>query len=211
MCPSGGEPTLPIQMRTIKAQLDEGEELERLHSRPLWRARLTLPRPAALAIAVTAMEVRRGVRSPWHLERVSHYSMWPHWDTFPSPPARPHLAGTAARPLAVHLQEHTPGLVHATLVLEFAGTVEPLGLCLDGARGHWELMALEYPSATPPAIPPPSRDLPSERSTRSNDPFRRTRSLDHALGIPLGPPQRFQPHDPAWQRQLPDTPGIDLE
>jgi hypothetical protein len=198
-------------MRTIKAHLDEEEELERLHSRPLWRARLTSPRPAALAIAVTAMEVRKGVRSPWHLERVSHYSMWPHWDAFPSPPAVQRLAGTAARPLAAYLQEHTPGLVHATLVLEFAGTVEPLGLCLDGARGHWELMALEYPSATPPAISRPARDLPSERSTPTIDPFRRTRSLEHALGVPLRPPQHFQSPDPAWPRDLPDTLGIDLE
>jgi hypothetical protein len=200
-------------MRVIKAQLDDGEELERLHSRPFWRARLTAPRPAALAIAVTAVEVRKGVRSPWHLERVSHYSIWPHWETLPSPPALPRRAGTAARPLAVFLQEHTPGLVHATLVLEFAGTVEPLGLCLDGARGRWELMALEYPSATPSAIPRPTRErnLPSERPTPTNDPFRPARSLDHALGLPLSAAQQFQPHDPAWRRQLPETPGIDLE
>jgi hypothetical protein len=103
------------------------------------------------------------------------------------------------------------GVVHATVVLEFAGTVEPLGLCLDGARGRWELVALEYPSVTPPAIAPPTRDLPSGRSTPTNNPFRRARSLDRALGIPLGPPQHFQPHDPAWPRQLPEAPGIDLE
>lgn len=200
---------MPNQMRVIKAQVDDGEALERLHSRPRQRAGLPSPYPAALGAAITALEVRNGVRSPWHLERLSHYSMWPHWDTFANP-SQQHAAGTVARPLALFLQEHTPGLVHATVVLEFAGTVEPLSLALDGARGRWELMELEYPADALAAIPPPTRDLPSARSTPTNDPLRRTRSLDGLPRIPLGLPQRLQP-DPAWQCQLPDTPGIDLE
>ncbi len=201
---------MPNQVAIIRAHLDDGEELERLRSRPHRRASLPSPRPAALAIAVTVLEVRKGVRSPWHLERLSHYSMWPSWDTFTGPTPQD-LAGAVARPLTLTLQEHTPGLVHATVVLEFAGTVEPLGLALDGARGRWELMELEYSSADPATIPPPTRDLPAGSSTRISDPFRRARILDGPASIPLGLPHRSQQLDPAWQRQLPDTPGIELE
>jgi hypothetical protein len=201
---------VPNQMRVIKAQVDDGEALERLHSRPRQRAGLPSPYPAALGAAITALEVRNGVRSPWHLERLSHYSMWPYWDTFACPVPE-HVAGAVARPLALTLQEHTPGLVHATVVLEFAGAVEPLGLALDGARGRWELMELEYPSAALPAIPAPNRDLLLGPSTRLNDPFRRARTLDGPVGIPLSLPHRLQQRDAVWQRQLSDTPGIDLE
>jgi len=201
---------LPNQITTIKAHLDDAEELERLHSRPRQRPTLPSPRPAALAIAVTVLEVQKGVRSPWHLERLSHYTMWPAWDTFANP-APPDLAGAVARPLTLTLQEHTPGLVHATVVLEFAGTAEPLSLALDGARGRWELIELEYSSPDRPTIPPPARGLTAGPPTRIPDPFRRGRVLDGPAGIPLGPPRGTWQLDPAWQPQLPDTLGIELE
>jgi hypothetical protein len=116
--------------------------------------------------------------------------------------------GCRATPLSLFLQEHTPGLVHATVVLEFAGTAEPLSLALDGARGRWELIELEYSSPDPPTIPPPTRNLTAGPPNRIADPFRRGRILD---GIPLGLSRGPRQLDPAWQPQLPDTPGIELE
>jgi hypothetical protein len=204
------EPTLPNQVRIIRAHLDEAEETERLRSRPRQRPTLPSPRPAALSIAVTVLEVRNGVRSPWHLERLSHYTMWPFWDTL-ADHSTPHQAGTAARPLSLTLQEHTPGLVHATVVLEFAGTVQPISLSLDGAHGRWELIELEYPTATTlPRIPPPTPDLPPQ-SQRANHLHRRGHTLNGAPHFPLGQPRRPPQRDPPWQPQPLDTPGIELE
>jgi hypothetical protein len=156
---------LPRRVRIIKAHLDASEQDERSRARPRQRLGLPSPRPAAAAIAVTVVEVQAGVRSPWQLERVSHYSLWPVWDGFARPaPADP--AATAARPLAIFVQEHTPGRVNATVVVEFAGTVEPLALVLDGARGWWELMELECscdlgpdPPAEIPGLRAPLRRL----------------------------------------------------
>jgi hypothetical protein len=197
---------LPNQIRTIKACIDESEQVERQRSRPCRRPTLPSPRPAALAIAVTIMEVRKGVRSPWHLERVSHYSLWPLWDTL-AEPTEDHPNGTAARPLRLTLEEHTPGLVHATIVLEYAGTIEPIALALDGAHGRWELIELEYARPTPRDIPPLTRDLPAAPSGHRPRP---ARTLNGQHDIPLGLPQRLEPN-PAWRPQLLDTRAIDLE
>lgn len=97
------------QVRSIKAHLDVDELRERARVRPRQRLGLPSPRPAAAAIAVTVIEVQAGVRSPWHLERVSHYSLWPVWDRFAGP-APPDPAATAARPLAVLIQRTHPRL-----------------------------------------------------------------------------------------------------
>jgi Family of unknown function (DUF6459) len=149
---------LPRQARIIKARLDVDELRERNRIRPRQRLALPSPRPAVASIAVTVIEVQAGVRSPWHLERVSHYSLWPVWDRF-ARPASADPAATVARPLAILVQETTPGLVNATVIVQFAGTVEPLALALDGARGWWELMELECSSGLTPdppaAIPGP--------------------------------------------------------
>lgn len=200
---------MPNQVRLIKAHLDEEEERERRLTRPHWRSALPSPRPAAAAIAVTVLEVRAGVRPPWHLERVSHYSMWPFWDTFVDAAALD-LQAAVARPLTVTLQEHTPGLVDATVVLQLAaGGVEPLSLRLDGARGRWELMELEYSAASVPDVPALDPPFPPARRLRDLGP--RDHLIDEAMGIPFGLATRRQRHDPAWERHLPETPGIDLE
>ncbi len=171
--------------------------------------RLPPPRPAAVTIGVTVLEVRAGLRPPSHLTRLSHHSLWPLWDTFADPAARDPTA-TTARPLAVALQEHAPGLVDATVVLRLGGRVEPLALLLDGAQGHWELMELEYPSSTGP-------DLPARILGRSRPPT----SRGHDILLPQGSPHRrpeiprrpargAPPPAPAWDLDPLDSPGIDL-
>jgi hypothetical protein len=197
------------QVRIIRAQLGVEELRERARVRPRQRLALPSPRPAAAAIAVTVIEVQAGVRSPWQLERVSHYSLWPMWDRFAGP-APPDPAATAARPLVVLVQEHTPGLVDASVIVQFAGTIEPLALRLDGARGRWELMELECPSHVapdPPAAIPDPKAAPLERV---DDP-----------SVPQRPPG--QPSDPLLPRpgrwpypelgkatDPSDSPGIDF-
>jgi len=138
-----------------------------------------------------------------------HYSLWPHWDTF-AIPIRTHLAGAVARPLALSLQEHTPGLVHATVVLDFAGAVEPLALGLDGAHGRWELIELDYPSTTLLQTQARTLDLPPPPSPPSER-YRAARTLEGASSIPFGLAHQLPQRDPAWQRHLPDASGIDLE
>jgi hypothetical protein len=120
------------------------------------------------------------------------------------------LQAAVARPLAVTLQEHTPGLVDATVILQLSGGgVEPLSLRLDGARGRWELMELEYSAAGVPDLPavdppfPPARRL---RDLRSRDHL-----TDEAMGVPFGLATRWPQHNPGWQRHLPEPPGIELE
>ena len=44
----------------------------------------------------------------------------------------------------VHLQEHTPGLVQAVLLVRRGGRVATIALELDVAPGHWELVELQY-------------------------------------------------------------------
>jgi hypothetical protein len=199
---------LPAQARIIKAHLDVDELRERARARPQQRLALPSPRPAAAAIAVTVIEVRAGVRSPWHLERVSHYSLWPTWDRFARPaPTDP--AATAARPLAILIQELTPGLVDATVIVQFAGTIEPLALRLDGARGRWELMELGCSSGIPdrPTVIPGLSPAALERVDRTR----------LSKGLPAQPPDLSHPWTARWPDphldRAPDPfdgPSIDL-
>jgi Family of unknown function (DUF6459) len=199
---------LPRQARIIKAHLEVDEFRERNRVRPRQRLALPSPRPAAAAIAITVVEVQAGVRSPWHLERVSHYSLWPVWDRFASPDS-PDPAATAARPLAVVIQELTPGLVDASVIVQFAGAVEPLALTLDGARGWWELMELQCPTDT---TPDPPTDLPHPTASTlqpAGPPLMRgTPARPADISLPWAgrwpPPELDRPPDPL------NSPGIDL-
>ncbi len=200
---------MPKQARIIKAHLEVDELRERNRTRPRQRRGLPSPRPAAAAIAVTVIEVQAGVRSPWHLERVSHYSLWPVWDRF-ARPAPSNSAATAARPLAILVQELTPGLVDATVILQFAGTIEPLALALDGARGWWELMELECSSDITPWPPFEPLDKPvSGVEEASNGPLMRpTPAWPASASLSLAgrweSPELGRASDPF------DSPGIDL-
>jgi hypothetical protein len=200
---------LPAQARIIKAHLDVDELRERARVRPQQRLALPSPRPAAAAIAVTVIEVRAGVRSPWHLERVSHYSLWPTWDRFARPaPTDP--AATAARPLAILIQELTPGLVDATVIVQFAGTIEPLALRLDGARGRWELMELVCSSDISPAS---AFDLPDQKTStveEPSDPPLMRGPPARPAGISLPWAGRWPPPELGGATDPLDSPSIDL-
>jgi Family of unknown function (DUF6459) len=200
---------LPRQARIIKAHLEVDEFRERNRVRPRQRLALPSPRPAVAAIAITVIEVQAGVRSPWHLERVSHYSLWPVWDHFAGP-APPDPTATAARPLAVVIQELTPGLVDATVIVQFAGAVEPLALTLDGARGWWELMELECPTDIIPGqlLDPPDQTAPTVGQPSDPPLMRGTPARPAGISLPWPgrwpPPELSRPPDPF------DSPGIDL-
>ena len=43
---------------------------------------------------------------------------------------------------AVHLD--TPGLAEVTVLIRRGGRVVPVAMRLDGAKGHWELVELQY-------------------------------------------------------------------
>ena len=202
---------LQRQVTSIKAHVEVEEQHERDRVRPRQRLALPSPRPAAAAIAVTAVEVRAGVRPPWHLERVSHYSLWRLWEQF-AQPAPPNPAATAALPLTVLIQEPTPGLVNATVTVRFAGTVEPIALALDGARGWWELMELECSSDLthrPPFEPPTTTAPPVEELGRPPPPIRRP-SAWPATTYRLPPPSRWPPPELGALSDPFDGPDIDL-
>jgi hypothetical protein len=57
----------------------------------------------------------------------------------------------------VTVHERGPGLADAAVAVGYAGRVEPLALLVDGARGRWELLALECSTAF--AADPPARLL----------------------------------------------------
>lgn len=73
----------------------------------------------------------------------------------------------SGHPLAILIQELTPGLVDATGIVQFAGTIEPLALRLDGARGRWELMELVCSSDISPAS---AFDLPDQKTSTVEEP-----------------------------------------
>jgi hypothetical protein len=200
---------LPRQARLIRACIETEEVQERTRTRPRRRHGLSSPRPAAVAAAITVIEVRAGVRSPWHLERLSHYSLWPVWDTF-AQPAASDLTATAAQPLVVLVQEPVPGLVNATVIVRFASRVEPVGLRLDGARGWWELIELE---CLPDNAPPTPTDLASPAAPIAREhgdaPFLGL-SPERSRRLPSARPQRWPHPDLARDLDSLDTPGVEL-
>jgi len=148
------------QVRTLRATLDDLEDGWRRIQRLRQHHALPAPTPAALGMAVTVLEVRAGLRPPHQLDRLSHYSLWRFWPRLPDPPD-----GSAVpivpRPLTVTVRELTPGLVDATVVIDFAGHPHALGLRLDGAPGFWQLVELDYPTGPVVTGPPPNHPLPT--------------------------------------------------
>jgi hypothetical protein len=41
-------------------------------------------------------------------------------------------------------QEHVPGLAEVTVLVRRGGRVVPIAMRLDGAKGRWELVELQY-------------------------------------------------------------------
>jgi hypothetical protein len=133
---------LPYATPPIAAQLDPYEERERDTLRTNARQRLGSPTHAGARIALAICEVEAGLRSPLQLEQRCHLSLWPKLS------ARLRRSGGPAVPVGslvrVIAQEHTPGLAEVLVLVRRGGRVVPVAMRLDGAKGHWELIELQY-------------------------------------------------------------------
>jgi hypothetical protein len=133
---------LPYATPAIAAQLDIWEERERDTLRTPARSRLGSPARAGAQIALAIFEVEAGLRSPLQLEQRCHLSLWPKLS------ARLQRSGGPAVPVGrlvrVVAQEHVPGLAEVTVLVRRGGRVVPVAMRLDGAKGRWELVELQY-------------------------------------------------------------------
>jgi Family of unknown function (DUF6459) len=133
---------LPYATPAICAHLDIWEERERDTLRTPARRQLGSPAQAGTQIALAICEVEAGLRSPLQLEQVCHLSLWPKLS------ARLRRSGGPAVPVGslvrVVAQEHVPGLAEVTVLVRRGGRVVPVAMRLDGAKGRWELVELQY-------------------------------------------------------------------
>ena len=195
------------RVHTIRARFDQVEDHWRQIQRPQWSRALPAPAPAAVATAITIVEVRAGLRPPHQLERLSHYSLWSVWPRL-APPGRNGPTPVVPHPLAVTVRELAPGLVDATVVIDFGGRTHALALRLDGAPGFWQLVELDYPTEpAAPEPPPPGTPVPSVPRDRrdvplSHDPHGRLLH-EAAAESPRG--------DLLPAREPPEGSGIELE
>jgi hypothetical protein len=133
---------LPYATPAIAAQLDPYEERERDTLRSAARQRLGSPAQAGARIALAICEVEAGLRSPLQLEELCHWTVWPKLS------ARLRRSGGPVVPVGslvrVVAQEHVPGLAEVTVLIRRGGRVVPVAMRLDGAKGRWELVELQY-------------------------------------------------------------------
>ena len=133
---------LPYATPAICAQLDIWEERERDTLRGHARSRLGSPARAGSQIALAICEVEAGLRSPLQLEQRCHLTLWPKLAI------RLRRTGGSAVPVGslvrVIAQEHVPGLAEVTVLVRRGGRVVPVAMRLDRAKGHWELIELQY-------------------------------------------------------------------
>jgi hypothetical protein len=133
---------LPYATPAITAQLDPYEERERDTLRTPARRQLGSPARAGARIALAICEVEAGLRSPLQLERLCHLTIWPKLSQRlrrSRGPAVP--VGSLVRVVA---QEHTPGLAEVLVLVRRDGRVVSVAMRLDGAKGRWELIELQY-------------------------------------------------------------------
>jgi hypothetical protein len=133
---------LPYAIPAITAQVDSLEERERDTFRSTARQRLGSPAQAGTRIALAICEIEAGLRSPLQLEQRCHLTLWPKLSKRlrgSGGPAVP--VGSLVRVIA---QEHTPGLAEVTVLIRRGGRVVPVAMRLDGAKGRWELVELQY-------------------------------------------------------------------
>jgi hypothetical protein len=133
---------LPYATPAICAQLDPYEERERDTLRTAARHQLSSPAQAGARIALAICEIEAGLRSPLQLEQRCHLTVWPKLS------ARLRRSGGPAVPVGslvrVIAQEHVPGLAEVTVLVRRGGRVVPVAMRLDGAKGRWELVELQY-------------------------------------------------------------------
>jgi Family of unknown function (DUF6459) len=133
---------LPYATPAITAQLDPYEERERDTLCTRSRQQLGSPAQARARIALAICEVEAGLRSPLQLEQRCHLTLWPKLS------ARLRRSGGPAVPVGslirVIAQEHVPGLAEVTVLVRRGGRGVPVAMRLDGAKGCWELVELQY-------------------------------------------------------------------
>ena len=133
---------LPYPTPAIAAQLDPYEERERDTLRSRARKRLGSPARAGARIALAICEVEAGLRSPLQLEQCCHLTVWPKLAE------RLRRSGGPAVPVGslvrVVAQAHIPGLAEVAVLVRRGGRVVPVAMRLDGAKGRWELVELQY-------------------------------------------------------------------
>ena len=193
----------------IRARFDDLEDRRRQIQRPQRQRTLPTPAPAAVATAIIVVEVQAGLRPPHQLERLSHYGLWPAWAHLAQPPLdRP--VPVIPRPLAVTVRAVSPGLVDATVVIDFGGRTHALGLRLDGAPGFWQLVELDYPTrrlAPPEPAPPDPASGGRKVDPVVADDHELARRLQAPSGAPPRPPLPGDPHPAPLDESL----GIELE
>jgi Family of unknown function (DUF6459) len=133
---------LPYATPPIAAQVDPYEQLERDTLRALARRRLGQPAAAGARIALALCEVEAGMRSPLQLEQLCHLTLWPKLAERLRRSGGP--AVTARSLVRVTTQEHTPGLAEVTVLVRRGERVVAVAMRLDGAKGRWELVELQY-------------------------------------------------------------------
>jgi Family of unknown function (DUF6459) len=133
---------LPFATPAITAKPDPYEERERDTLRTSARQQLGSPAEAGARIALAICEVEAGLRSPLQLEQRCHVTVWPKLS------AQLRRSGGPAVPVGslvrVITQEHVPGLAEVTVLVRRGGRVVPVAMRLDGAKGRWELVELQY-------------------------------------------------------------------
>jgi hypothetical protein len=133
---------LPYATPAITAQLDIWEERERDTLRTRTRQQLGSPAQTGARIALAICEVEAGLRSPLQLEQVCHLTLWPKLATRLRRSGGP--AVTVRSLVRVVAQEHVPGLAEVLVLVRRGGRVAPVAMRLDGAKGRWELVELQY-------------------------------------------------------------------
>ncbi len=98
--------------------------------------------PSRARIALAICEVEAGLRSPLQLEQRCHLTLWPKLA------ARLRRSGGPAVPVGslvrVIAQDHVRGWPRSRCWSARGGRVVPVAMRLDGAKGRWELVELQY-------------------------------------------------------------------
>ncbi len=129
-------------IRPIRAKFERPELQERIDRRARIRSELTSPATAAVTIALALCEVEAGNRSVAQLEPFFHHTLW----AAASPRIRRSggQAVTTKSLVRVVLQESTPGLVDAVVLVRRGPRIVAITMRLDAAPGYWEVVEFQY-------------------------------------------------------------------